>query len=195
MMEHFEHRRIIINQLIICGGIIFFISSCSQVPERKDITAVNPTSYVFDSSDSQLSFVIVSEFDHLRYRDMMLSYQGSRYKPLDTLEIFEQPGNERDFYLGTVSGTIGKSFVYPKYDYDASFHLHLNSIDPTHTELIVYTLNPRITVGTEFWPSPPHFVRKTKYFDVPPSSVEEYEILLRVGNRLKQVMPAIKYPL
>jgi hypothetical protein len=161
--------------------------------------AKNPTSYIFNRRKYALKIDVLNALGGLKYRDMMLSYLGSSLTPMDTLDIFYQEGNSDDFYLSSSKAFIGKSFVYKRgnepLDYAASFHIQLNAVDSAKTEVIITTVKPRVVVGKEFWPQGPHFVRPLLYKNVPPSTIEEYEILLKIGGETgEKNMPTIIYP-
>ena len=90
-----------------------------------------------------------------------------------------------------------KSHVYFKggepVEYGAFFHLHIDSVDSRHTRISVITINPIITYDYGV-PTPPHDTRPLGCV-VPPSTIEEYEILHRIGELVgEKNMPAIKYP-
>jgi hypothetical protein len=80
-------------------------------------------------------------------------------------------------------------------DYWAWFYLHLESIDNTNTKVTITTFEPEVIVGRELLPSPPHFVRRDKTLTVEPSTIEEYEILLKIGNLVgEKNMPSLILP-
>ena len=80
-------------------------------------------------------------------------------------------------------------------DYEAWFYLHLESIDETHTKLTITTFEPMLIVGRDLLPSPPHFGRGYKKMTVEPSTIEEYEILLKIGNLVgEKDMPPLILP-
>lgn len=152
----------------------------------------NPTRFVFACNQDSLREVIISKL--FKYKGMDLYFEGSEY-PLEAKEIFTYPENRQDFYLSNVDlPWLKKSYVYPGLWYNASFHLHINSIDATHTEVIINTINPQVIIGKKILPTFPHFARDYKYEDVEPSTIEEYEILFLIGQELGMDMPAIKYP-
>jgi hypothetical protein len=178
------------SSLIVC--IALFSASCSSLPEKRAIVP-NPTRYIFNRDKQSLRNAIISELSPLKYRNMMLYYNGS-FRPLDTLGIFLLSENKDDFYLSPSFIWIDESFMYPGLHYHASFHLHLIEVDENRTEVVVFTIKPRVILGKNFWPSFPHFVRDYKYKAVSPSTVEEYEILFRIGKSLNEDMPRVNYP-
>lgn len=181
--------------------VLIFLSGCSKVPDKKEMSILNPTAFVFQEPLDHVREAIKQGFESFQYRDMILSYKGSKFEPLDTLSIFDQNGNENDFYLRPSSSfSIGKSKLYEidgaQLDYVATFHIHLTSVDNNQTQVNVYTIDPRVVIGKKFFPSGPHFVRQLEYLKVEPSSIEEYEILIRIGVYLgERNMPPIYYPI
>jgi hypothetical protein len=175
----------------------FCILSCSYSPEQKQLLEQNPTSYTFPSGLEEVKEKIETNLNRGKFRHMDLFSKKKSYKPLDSVDIFDQPGNNNDYFLSPSYSnfTIGKSKIYTDNDYIASFHLHLRAIDSMATEIEIKTINPKIIVGKDLLPSGPHFSRQLKYLDVKPSTIEEYEILLIVGKSLGQSsMPDLKLP-
>jgi hypothetical protein len=169
-----------------------FTAGCSSQPEPREIIH-NPTGYVFSCNKAFLKKAINVTLGNLQYRNMTLQYVGGPV-PLDTLGIFEERGNMDDFYLSPNFIWIGESYVYPRFKYVASFHLHIEQMDSIHSEVIINTIHPRLIVGKEFWPNFPHFAKGYNYKSALPSGVEEYEILFRIGKELNEDMPEVVYP-
>jgi hypothetical protein len=113
--------------------------------------------------------------------------------------MFSQKGNSLDFCLESIN-YIGKSKIYFAkgrgfLDYQAWFYLHLESIDNKHTKVRISTFKPEVVVGRKVLPGPPHFVRRDKTLTVEPSTIEEYEILLEIGNLVgEKKMPPLILP-
>lgn len=178
---------------------IFFLIGCNSLPEEKKLEQKNPTTYIYNISKEVLRSQLISNIDRFRSIHLTLLYDEIGIEPLDTLEIFEPPKNKYDFYLEQEIYWQFKSLVYfvdgnPAL-YEAGFHLHLEEIDKQRTKVSIYTIRPRIVLGTDFLPSPPHFVRKSRYMNVTPSTIEEYKILVLVGQIVNEAnMPLILYP-
>jgi hypothetical protein len=177
----------------------FLLFGCSDIPERiADVK--NPTSFVFNKSKLKVREAIIEKFGHLQFKDMILYFNGGKFRHIDTVGIFKQPGNEDDFYLAASNHfSIGRSCIYKMdnsaLEYSASFHVHIVSIENNQTEVKIVTIKPRVVIGKDILPSGPHFVRQLKYYNVEPSTVEEYEILLTIGRALGQKgMPQLKKP-
>lgn len=181
-------------------SMILLLASCAKPVEKID-TVNNPTSYVFERPKKVIDSVILSAFSNARFHNRVLSYPGADHSPIDTLKIFQNKGNQGDYYLSAslLDFSYGKSHNYFRdgepLDYVVSFHLHLEVISESKTRVTVIAIKPRVIEGEETWPSGPHFVRRLKYLNAEPSTVEEYEILLEIGKRIgERSMPTIRYP-
>lgn len=184
---------------LLAIALIFLSQACLPDFEKRTVVS-NPTTYVFDYSKNEVKRAIIDVFSRGKSNDMVLSYRSSKLKPRDTLDIFDQPGNYDDFYLHPSRFIIGESSSYfingRKADYHVDgFHLHVSDIDGAHTQVEIITIDPKIIAGKHLLPSGPHFTRELKFIDVPPSTIEEYEILLLIGKSLGQKgMPELKKP-
>lgn len=179
---------------------ICMIASCSSKVRRIAHAPNNPTEYCYNASLNEVKAAIVKEFLLMPgYRYMRLEYRGKDVILSSKAEqIFKIKSNENDFYLN-YSGSIGKSKIYfdkngKALDYFVEFHLHLIPLNESYTKVEIKTIDPKVGVGRETLPSLPHLVRMIKTKSVPPSSIEEYEILLKIGKGLclGKNMPALK---
>jgi len=197
--------------------VMLFTANCyPSSSQTMKVAPQNPTSYTFMFNIREVRDAIMKEFLKLPgYRYMKLDYVGKDVILSETAkEIFQSKDNQNDFYLG-YSGSIGESKIYfsnkmfkssgpgrakvnkgEPLDYYAEFHLHLESIDSTHIRVEIFTINPRVVVGEKLLPSFPHFGSNPKIKSVQRSTIEEYEILLRIGKGLgvDDKMPKIKLP-
>jgi len=185
-------KGMISRMLIVVACLVHF--RCTQVPQEARGLALNPTRYLFKAGLTKTKSAIIRELDGLTFSNMMLAYIDGSYSPLDTAEIFTQPGNENDFYLFSFDELVGESYSFPGFEYFACFHIHLTIVDENTTMVEVKAIRPRILVGRELLPSLPHFAREYIFNTVEPSTIEEYEILMKIGNGLGTHMPAVKYP-
>lgn len=179
--------------------LIFCLIGCSTLPKEKKLERSNPTSYVYNLPLVGLRNVLIDEANKFRSKHLILGYKENDGEPLDTLEIFDVSGNSEDFYLEQETFWSFKSAIYSiegkPLDYEAGFHLHLEVIDEQRTQVTVYTIKPRIVIGRELLPKGLHFTRNNKYMNVPPSTIEEYEILLQIGKLVgEKDMPQAIYP-
>ncbi|MDP1726284.1 MAG: hypothetical protein Q8M15_05835 [Bacteroidota bacterium] len=167
----------------------------SKTPPR------NPVNYTFKASLLQVQNAIKNAFAKLPgYRYMQLEYNDKETVSSKAKATLSLKSNENDFFLH-YSGSIGKSKIYfdkngVALDYYAAFHLHVIFMDSLHTQVEVKTINPQVGIGKKALPSAPHMVRMEKTKVVRPSTIEEYEILLRIGTELGVVanMPKLALP-
>ena len=75
------------------------------------------------------------------------------------------------------------------------FYLHIEKLNDSITKVIIKTIEPKIVIGKELIPSPPHMVRKDKTMVVESLTIEEYEILIEIGKLVRERnMPTINLP-
>jgi hypothetical protein len=110
--------------------------------------------------------------------------------------LLTKPGNEDDAYVYNADAAF-ESQVYFKDGqplfYQADFHLHLTALGPRKTRVEIFTYDPCVGTGVdERWsPHGPRLVRVV----VEPSTLEEYQILLRIGEQLQTTnMPPLVTP-
>lgn len=184
--------------------------------EEHQLGERNPTNYEFNASIGDFQAAIKRAFgpewthelslesnsttpkgpmySALEYRGASLLWKGQA----DTLsrEILTKPGNEEDAYLCGDGQCVGLSQVYFKDGqpliYYADFHIHLTSISASKTGVTIFTIDPNVVTGLEWHVAhgPAHVC-----VAVPPTSIEEYQILTRIGRQLHtREMPEIKLP-
>jgi hypothetical protein len=110
--------------------------------------------------------------------------------------LLTRPGNEDDAYLYNFNAPV-ESQVYFKDGqplfYMADFHLHLAALSPGETRVEIFTYDPAVGTGVdERWSA--HGPRLITVI-VEPTTVEEYQILLRIGEQLAtKNMPLLATP-
>jgi hypothetical protein len=114
-----------------------------------------------------------------------------------TNHVLTRPGNEDDAYIYNGNACF-ESQVYFKdgqpTTYDANFHIHITPVSKQRTRVEVFTYDAQVGTGIDERPFSPHgpvliSVR------VKPTTVEEYRILLRIGNALgAKGMPELVTP-
>lgn len=182
----------------ICFLALAFIQAgCNPLLEKKELKKLNPTDFVFPGSLQEVRGAAMIELGKMEEFDLYSAEFPSL--PFDTTSIFELPGNSQDLYVRYADYYVSrngfnKSFIYPRNDYIASYQLHFTSIDSSKTRIAIVTHKPRIILGKAFLPSGPHFVRVPKYADVAPSTIEEYQILYKLGKAMNLHMPEVLYP-
>lgn len=100
--------------------------------------------------------------------------------------LLTKAGNENDAYLFGSTSPVSESQVYFKDGqpliYYADFHIHLTALGVKKTRVEIFTGESSVVAGVdESWsPHGPSFI----YVEVPPTTVEQYQILLGIGEQL-----------
>lgn len=197
---------------IIAGSVLVIFLWYSNIGYRvKLLDDKNPTSYIFHTPYDQLKEIIRCDFSKDRSKDMndrkIALEIGSRpWNVNDKIspyllylgdKVSEKPENKLDLYL-TPSGdrTVSYSKVYKKFwkslEYFAEFQLHFEPINENETKITVITHAPEVLYTSSPVFSGHAYVNFKK---VEPTTIEEYEILLRIGKLVGQKnMPPLKLP-
>jgi len=108
-----------------------------------------------------------------------------------------KPGNENDAYFYATDSPVGESQVYFRNGlpliYYADFHIHLTSVaaQKTRVEILTYDSSVVTRADEGWWRHGPAFIS----VNVDPTTVEEYQILLRIGAQLgTKDMPELVVP-
>ena len=201
------------KELLQCSAFLVIILCDSCIGFRtKHLKEKNPTSYVFHVPLTVISERIEKDFEKDRsttinglrsvqeisrkqwsVQDANCSYNSEKVE-----KIFEKPRNKLDLYL-TPSGSsiINYSNVYLKFwkslEYYAEFQLHFEPINENETKITVITHDPEVLYwGFEIFNTGHAYVNFKK---VEPTTIEEYEILLRIGKLAEEKdMPPLKLP-
>ena len=187
------------------------------VIEERQMVKMNPTNYEFNASVSDVQAAIKKAFGYEWLHELSLisnspSIKGPLYTSLqmrgasllwkgdgDTLtkEILTKPGNGKDAFLYGGGSCVGLSQVYFKDGKPlvlfADFHIHLTPISASQTSITIFTIAPAVVAGIE-----PHVAHGPAYIfvEVPPTSIEEFQILTRIGHQLRtDNMPEVNIPL
>ena len=190
--------------------LIFGCGPRNYTIQRKILAHGNPITYDFDKSLAEVQQAI-----KVACGNKWRMEQSSKDLPLtgmDTLQgssllwrgeadalsnfILQQPGNEQDAYLFGGDTSFGKSRIYVRGNtelpYFADFHLHLTTLGATKTRVEVFAYEPRVVVGiNRSAVHGPAFI----FLKVDATTVEEYEILRRIGAALHvEGMPDLIIP-
>jgi hypothetical protein len=113
--------------------------------------------------------------------------------------VLGRPGNENDAYFNGTESPVDESPVYfadgHRLIYYADFHIHVAAVGAKRTRVEVFTRGSSVVVGAERgWtvhgPNTSFIMA-----DVKPTTVEEYQILLRIGQQLgEKDMPPLITP-
>jgi len=174
--------------------LFILLVSCNTKFIALKMPAKNPTSFIFNANMSDIKKTIKLNFSKLEFNDMILRFKENSNSFSE--DIFKIETNKNDAYL--YSNSPINSSLYFKDTipllYSTSFHIHIDSIDDNHTLVKIITIEPQIIVGL-IWYEFGSIHRNADVRIVKPSTVEEYEILLRIGNTLgEKEMSAIIIP-
>ena len=178
--------------------LLNIIMSC--VSSNKDsiiLSVKNPTSHVYNFNVDSIKNIIKQNFSNYQYYKLSLA---DKSRPL-TFNIFRDSSNKNDFVLEEfINFHNCTSKVYIKkngtpYIYCAIYHIHLQNISKNQTRVSVFVKDPNVLKGLSRLPTLPHFSKEWVYLPVKSTTVEEYEILLIIGNALGgKDMPPLKIP-
>ncbi|PGH39809.1 MAG: hypothetical protein CRN43_06800 [Candidatus Nephrothrix sp. EaCA] len=173
--------------------ITIFSVSCYSTSQLVKHMPNYPTSYVFEGNILKVKNAIKKAYYQAGYRGGYFDFADDRIILSTQAEkIFSSGSNKNDYYFSR--GLFPESKVYfskknKPFPYYADFHIHISEIDSGRTKVEIYTFNSKIEIGSEFFPSLPHLVRLAKTKAVPPTTIEEYTILLKIGEVLGIEMP------
>ena len=167
-------------------GLLFITISVLTIGcyTKEKLLVPNPTSYVFDAGIEDVRKAITRVEDSL---DGNTVYAKEDYEN----DIFSK-NIKNDALLVNICDVKSKMFFRfgKPLPYFPEFIIHLDSISEKKTNVVVYTSDTTIVVGGI---GVPHF-GYTWEKKVSPSTIEEYEILLLIGQQLGQEgMPECNY--
>jgi len=191
--------------------------------EKKLLPQPNPTSYEFDATVSDVKDAVKIAIkrweDELRrnYQGRVWKGDGdadTKKSLSQTLQLsgsasllwkgdadslanglLTKSGNENDAYVWGGGRPVGESQTYFKDGhpliYFADFHIHLTATSPQKTRVEVTAYGSSVVTGLDkSWsPHGPSLI----FVTVEPSTIEEYQILLKVGEQLgtKNMSPLV----
>ena len=168
-------------------GLLFITISVLTIGcySKEKLQSSNPTSYVFDAGIEDVRKAILT-----RVEDSLDGYTVYAKEDYDNDILSKNIKNDallRNHY--DVKSKMFFRFGNPL-PYSPEFIIHLDSISEKKTNVVVYTSDTTIVVGGI---GVPHF-GYTWEKKVSPSTIEEYEILLLIGQQLGQEgMPECNY--
>ncbi len=185
---------------------IISVFGCASRKFYASTFPANPTAYVFpiriDSVGKVFKKYYFKHHNDLNFGLEGISFQGDGYSKSHWEDLMKEypslPGEENKYdiwmRLTTDSSTVyyGKNSRKPEYTMECK--AHCEAVDSNHTKMSIQVYSAKINVGTEWLPSPPHFVNNSIYREVKPTTVEAYKILLCFGRGLgiDKQMPALK---
>ena len=168
-------------------GLLFITRSVLTIGcySKEKLQSPNPTSYVFDAGIEDVRKAILT-----RVEDSLDGYTVYAKEDYDNDILSKNIKN--DALLVNICDVKSKMFFRfgNPLPYFPEFIIHLDSISEKKTNVVVYTSDTTIVVGGI---GVPHF-GYTWEKKVSPSTIEEYEILLLIGQQLGQEgMPECNY--
>ncbi|MDD4208870.1 MAG: hypothetical protein PHI52_00850 [Bacteroidales bacterium] len=185
MMKKTKIKRIFIA-LSVLLALSLAIRGCYS---KKKLDTPNLTSYIFNANIEQVKKSIIDGLGDHQMKCMVL-YSKEDYEN----DIFN---TDIRYDALLISHCNIESKIYFRsgkpLPYWVEFHIHLDSISESKTKVEVFTLSSEIcTGGIPFGDTGHGYSRMKK---VPPSTIEEYEILLTIGKYLgEKNMPPCNYP-
>ena len=197
-MKYLARHQISLILLIV----IFFLIGCNVKYVCLNMPKNNITTYEYPINIVDLRKLIIDNFNLFKNELQCSEFYGKLYEK-DTIvnktilrKVFAEDKNKYDLVF---DGYAGHSQLYittqgEKISYFASFHIHFEVINDNKTKTEIKTLNPRIDVPTNFFIT--HAPGFYKMYNVEPSTIEEYKILLTIGKLLgiENNMPPIILP-
>src|ERR1039457_5656566 len=186
----FNFTRICILFLVLAPLLVF----CKERLRKNNIPGKNPVEYVYSISKDSMCKIISLK---LKVNNMMIWDAKHKNMVLNEISnLLEKPNNKSDFCIMPLD-YIGKSKVYlqvngDSINYWAWFYLHLDEIADGRTSVKIRTFESQLIIGRELIPKPPHFIKGDKTISVEPTTIEEYQILLKLGNLVgEEKMPLL----
>ena len=174
----------------ICLALSIILVLCIAIKGccyEKKLDNPNPTSYIFDTSIEQVRTAIVNNKEKYETNKMLLWSNNEDKKIISHKDI------KMDAWLSQFNNHYSK--IYFQFGnpliYFFELHIHLDSISENKTKVEIFTLDPEVFI---FGIGYGHFGFNNEK-KVQPSTIEEYEILLSIGEQLgEKGMPACNYP-
>ncbi len=191
------------NKFYLIITLLVFIS-CNNSYIKQKLSQKNPTFYVFNASIGEIKNVVKEHYIHDSSKKMRLYFFSDKHtlSILQYLNIKRTIGDNNDAIL-YASYHKNLSNLYYKDNkplgYSAYFHVHLTELEKYQTKIEIITYKPTLLLGEKFY-SKIFNIFGHSFFnteEVEPSSIEEYQILLDIGEGLgvKDKMPKIIMPL
>jgi transcription elongation factor GreA-like protein len=200
-----------IKIIVLYTFILMILSSCIGFRKVK-FDEKNPASYTFHIQSTKIIDIILHDFkidrlksveDFMKVQDISIKswniYTISEYNKFKASEkIFINEGNKSDLIIvSEPNPVVSYSKIYKKFwkslEYVAKFQLHFVSLSETETKIEIITLDPKVLYWSlNLFNSGHSYVN---FKAVEPTTIEEYEILLRIGNLINEKnMPSLKVP-
>jgi hypothetical protein len=177
---------------------LFFVGCASHYNYTVlDFPNKNPTSYQFKATVAEVRQAFDEIYGDRNSGFVFLSIASNEIS--DTYRYLKNDENKNDVLIIPLDSH--PSYIYKGIDhiitYYAEFHVHITSVNDTTTFVEVRTINGRICTGEGFTQKIiQHAPGSFSYESVPPSTIEEYQILQKIGEKLgvKDKMPSLILP-
>ena len=187
--------------------LLLNLSACSRLidgpkVESKPLPTPNPTTYIFYATPEEIHATVrklyKQQFSEGGLNNFYPTFPTDEFVREELKSLFGEPGNGNDVYLWYMHSPMGISQVYfvdgKPAPYIADFHLHITEKESGKTEVEVITFDPQVIAGRALLPGR-HFIRPNIYLPVAPTTIEEYSLLLKIGEQVGQEgMPALRVP-
>jgi hypothetical protein len=200
---------LLLGVLLVAGAGCQPAGSKTISLEEKSLNRQNPTTYEFNANVDQVKLAIKKAHEIWVDSTHAPGYRKHEDPPFGASLIwreddegalcrgvFDKPENKNDAFLFGGPDAFGRSQVYFKKGvpllYFADFQIHLAKVDSSKTRVSIVTYEPWVSAGLDH--SSPHGPSYIEV-DVKPTTVEEYEFLLKIGHELGvQDMPQLVVP-
>ena len=184
---------------------ISFLAGCvsgetfvDQIKVRR-LAEKNPTSFVFKADVGTIHLAIRNEFSDREFYRMKLSSIANSSGEFHIQRLFDSAQYINDYYLANPYEAIEPSRLYADENgkplmYFAEFLIHITPMNDDSTKVEIQTRKAYVITGKAMRMGD----RGGNYIgqNVKPTTIEEYEILLKIGEALgvKNEMPALILP-
>ena len=179
-----------IKRIVFALSVILVVIIAIRVCYTKEkLSYQKPTNKVFNANIEQVKNAIINGLGNYQIQCTAL-YSKEDYEN----DIFN---TDIRYDALLISLCDIESKIYFRFGkplpYWVEFHIHLDSISESKTKVEVFTLSSEICIGGIPFGDTGHGYSHMK--KVPPSTIEEYEILLTIGKYLgEKDMPPCNYP-
>ena len=191
-----ESKSLIVQSVLV----LLLLAGCDSRSDYVECKLIskNPTSYEFEASLDSIKSTIHYVFGKGKYAYLE---SADDYPLVSGKGILDKSENKQDFVLENLfPGHKSKVYVSKKeiVPYFYKLHLHLTTRDSSKTLVKILTINPRISIGVRFPYNILPFTLPGAALIKPvsPSTIEEYEVLLLIGDALgiRQKMAPLQLP-
>ena len=180
-------------------AVLLFLVACDsrETFVQLKMPSQNPMVWEFNASVPEIHAILKNRYSHRA--GFSLEFANDTSKIVWGDEVLFLPQNKLDAFIFHYRRDT--SYIYRTkeggVEYLVSHHVHIDSIGPTVSRVQIIAVKPRICVGTRFpYTIVPRDPGATITVPVPPPTIEEYQLLLEIGDdlRVRAKMPALILP-